>query len=340
MQANESNVVVIPNGNAYVDRLGYKPRYVILHGTAGGSSAPATANYFASTQNTGNPVSSHYVIGQDGTVVQCVPEKDGAWANGVLTAGHDSWWDPNINPNNITISIEHCKPSSDNSDALTPAQQASSFALIKHICQRWGIPMRAADASGGITSHASIDPVNRSRCPGNYPWNALWTYLQEEETMSIDLSQPDVAAFFEANGEQWHCKTTNCILMGGILDFYRSYGGNGLCGLTYLGLPLTNEIVLNSVPNHPEITIQRFERGVLTYDPNHKLDSVPGAGPIYPLHLDREPGQDPRVSQLLQDKAGLESQLAQAKQTPAAPDTDSLKAFFGLLKTLEQKYGA
>src|SRR5690348_17254876 len=128
MQA-DSNLVsqVIENGNAFPGRNGLKPSFIILHGTAGGTSAQAIANYFASTQGGANPVSSHYVIGQDGIIIQCVAEVDGAWANGYLSTGHDPWWDPQINPNNITISIEHCKPSPDNSDALTPAQQEASF---------------------------------------------------------------------------------------------------------------------------------------------------------------------------------------------------------------------
>jgi hypothetical protein len=177
---DESGVLWMPNSNAFLYRHGNTPRFIIAHATAGGTSAQAIAEYFKSTEGGSNPVSSHYIIGTDGTIVQTVAEKDGAWANGVITAGGDPWWSPTgINPNDITISIEHCKSSANNSDELTDVQQASSFLLIKHICQRWSIPMHAADASGGITGHFSMDPVNRSRCPGTYPWDALYTYLQQ-----------------------------------------------------------------------------------------------------------------------------------------------------------------
>jgi N-acetyl-anhydromuramyl-L-alanine amidase AmpD len=173
------NIIQIRNSNAFPGRYGLKPRWVILHGTAGGTSAQAIATFFQSTQGSNNPVSAHYVIGQDGQIAQCNDEADGAWANGVVTAGHDPWWSDsdNPNPNNVTISIEHCKPDDANATALTPAQQASSFWLTKDICARNGIPMRAADASGGITGHYSIDPINRARCPGAFDWNALWNYL-------------------------------------------------------------------------------------------------------------------------------------------------------------------
>jgi N-acetyl-anhydromuramyl-L-alanine amidase AmpD len=185
---DEEGVLWIPSP-FYSDR-GVVPRWLIIHGTAGGTTAEAIASWF---QNPNAQVSAHYVVGRDGTVIQCVREGDAAWANGPISGPsgvggdgihHDTWWDnaplwggvPNPNP--VTISIEHVKPSSDNSDVLTEPQRASSFALIKHICQRNGIPMRKADASGGITGHFSIDPVNRSRCPGSYPWDALWTYLK------------------------------------------------------------------------------------------------------------------------------------------------------------------
>src|SRR6476469_1908015 len=100
---DEDDTRWIPNNNYFANRNGYKPCYIILHGTAGGTSAEAIANYFASTQGTANHTSSHYVIGQKGDLCQCVSEKDGAYANGSISQGHDPWWDPNINPNNITI---------------------------------------------------------------------------------------------------------------------------------------------------------------------------------------------------------------------------------------------
>ncbi|HET8905962.1 MAG TPA: peptidoglycan recognition family protein [Ktedonobacterales bacterium] len=157
----------------------FTPRYIIVHGTAGGTSAQGIAQYF---QGNDPPTSTHYVVGVDGTVAQCVSESDAAWGNGVLSAGHDAWWSGN--PNDCTFSIEHCKPHTDNSDELSPAQREASFALIKHLCERHDIPRRWADATGGITGHYSIDPVNRQYCPGAYPWDALFSYLNGGGTVA------------------------------------------------------------------------------------------------------------------------------------------------------------
>lgn len=308
-----AGAIWLPNNNCFVGRNGLSPKWLILHGTAGGTSAQSIAQYFKGTEGGSNPVSAHYAVDEQGVIYQCTKESDGAWANGVVTTGHDPWWnaDGNPNPNNVTISIEHVKPDSANATPITPAQQAASFALIKDICQRNGIPMRPADAHGGITGHYSIDPVNRARCPGNYPWAELWTYLNGETPMTIDLSNPVIAQYFSATQDSqiWQCK--NGFLLGhGMLSFYQKFGGDALCGLTYLGLPLGNEMpILNKAGTTTGAVYQRFERGVLVYDPQHVYDAPPGAGPTYMAHIDSGVGQDPRVAQLDQ----LQAQIDQLK---------------------------
>lgn len=164
----------IPNDHFFSGRQGYRPRWIILHGTAGGGNATDVARYF---QTNDPPTATHYVIGRDGQVVQCVAEADAAWGNGPVTVGHDAWWDEATNPNLVTLSIEHCKLSPDNREELTPAQEAASFALVTHLCRAHHILPQAADAAGGITGHFSMNPVERAFCPGPYPWERLWRYL-------------------------------------------------------------------------------------------------------------------------------------------------------------------
>lgn len=176
---------------------GGKPKWIIIHGTASGISYPAqsTGKDF---QRQGN--STHYVIGYDGTIVQCVDESYPAWGNGVISgpagvaplgggnpkAPHDAFWDTagHRDPNGCTISIEHSK-SQDNSSALSVAQEQASFNLVAGICQRWGIPAQLANANGGITGHYSMDPINRSFCPGTYPWQSLISYASGSSKSGI-----------------------------------------------------------------------------------------------------------------------------------------------------------
>ena len=174
----EPGALWIPNNNYFPARNGYKPRYVILHGTAGFTSAEAVADFFKATEKGNDPVSTHYIIGLSGELVQCIDESNSAWGNGGVTMGHDSWWSRSVNPNYLTISIEHVKLARDNSDELTEPQKQVSFELVQRICERHDIPRRWADSEGGITGHYSMDPVKRSFCPGPYPWDELFAFLQ------------------------------------------------------------------------------------------------------------------------------------------------------------------
>ncbi|ODN06536.1 N-acetylmuramoyl-L-alanine amidase A [Orchesella cincta] len=140
------------------------------NGTAGGSSAEGIGAWF---QNPSSQVSAHYVVDQQGVVAQCVRERDTAWANGRIEAGADPWW--TTNPNAVTISIEHVKSATDNSNELTAAQRQASWRLIRNIIARNpGIKAAWADSTGGITGHYSISPISRERCPGPFPWAEMF----------------------------------------------------------------------------------------------------------------------------------------------------------------------
>jgi N-acetyl-anhydromuramyl-L-alanine amidase AmpD len=176
-----------------------KPRWIILHGTASGDgTAMQQARYFASTTSHG----VHFVIGKDGQIVQMIALADAAYGNGIIQSPHDAWWTSAKNPNLETISIEHCKTKPDNSDVLTPAQQDASFKLVAWLCQKLSIPARQADGFGGITGHYSIEGIDRKNCPGNYPWEALWSYLKEGAMAIPDGWKDDGATLIAPNGQQ------------------------------------------------------------------------------------------------------------------------------------------
>lgn len=138
-----------------------------------------------------------------------------------------------------------------------------------------------------------------------------------EETMKIDLSIPEVASHFSANGATWLCKQTGKPIGGAILTFYQSYGNAALCGLTFLGLPLSGEKPIQSFAGYEHlagkgIVLQPFERGIAIYDPTHEYDNPPGAGAVYLAHLYSGAGVDPEVAQ-------LQAQLTAARAQSAAP---------------------
>jgi N-acetyl-anhydromuramyl-L-alanine amidase AmpD len=297
--------------------------FLVLHKTASGGSAQNIATFFA---NDPAMASTHYVIGQDGTVVQCVLEKDGAGGNCCLENGHASFLPLGVNLNVKSVSIEHVDPASDNSTPLTNAQKAASFRLVQHICERHNIPKRRAtnDGLGGIIGHNDIAPINKARCPGNYPWNELFSYLQGGQggdTIAINIQQ--VSGYFdELDITHWRCKQTGRVIQFAILDFYKAFGGNALCGLTHLGLPVSPEIPLDAKGN----VRQHFERGVLFYDVQHTYDNPPGAGSVYAAHLYTGAGQDPDIAIEQAKVAALQAELAAVPQTTGI-DAAKVKQF-------------
>ncbi|HET7640648.1 MAG TPA: N-acetylmuramoyl-L-alanine amidase, partial [Ktedonobacteraceae bacterium] len=185
------------------DRGNYKPRYIILHGTAGATTAEALGTYFRSTTGTNNPVSSNYGIGMQGEVHEYVDSSRAAWANGALTSGHDSFWSESINPNLITISIELCKSDINNMVDATEEQYTSVVELCKQLCQIYGIPAKKADLSGGITGHFSIDPVNRSMCPGIFDWPYFFQQLDPEGGKQYMNAQFEAVWLSTLQGHRW-----------------------------------------------------------------------------------------------------------------------------------------
>lgn len=144
---------------------------IVIHKTANGTTAQEIAQYFI---NVSPGPSVHYVVGLDGTVVQCAPEALGAGGNCCLEQGHDPFWDQfgPINLNTVTLSVEHIDPSLTNSTPCPQAQIDASFKLVLYLANKYHI------APDHIKPHSSLDPTSRAHCPGNYPFTDLISYVQ------------------------------------------------------------------------------------------------------------------------------------------------------------------
>lgn len=138
-------------------------RYIVIHGTGW----PQTFDRYLIGSEKQCAVT--YMVAKDGRVAQFESDSWNHWGNGVVSDGADPWWNE-ATANLCSISIEHEKWAKDNSDILTIAQARASFDLIAWLCRMYQIPMRVADAAGGITPHSRVNPVYRGYCPGPYPW--------------------------------------------------------------------------------------------------------------------------------------------------------------------------
>lgn len=167
--------------------------------------------------------------------------------------------------------------------------------------------------SGTITV---MDPfIGKSVTKSNAQWeqdlryNQVWV-LERVEVLSIQQAQE----FFEEVQPNlvWHCKQTGITIEHGILQYYLTCTNKDLNGLSQYGLPTSPEL---RVPNTKQAVLQRMERGVICYDPAKELDRVPGiSGACYPAHIDKGPGRDPAIAQLLSENSQLVNEVTQLKQ--------------------------
>jgi N-acetylmuramoyl-L-alanine amidase len=89
---------------------------IVLHWVGNpGTSAAANRNYFESLKNQMPPkddrfASAHYIIGLDGEVIRCVPDKEVCYHVGAERYTNEALNRLSSYPNNCTIGIELCHP--------------------------------------------------------------------------------------------------------------------------------------------------------------------------------------------------------------------------------------
>ena len=131
-----------------------KPNFIIIHHTAQDSLAQ-TLKTFTTTKP---QVSAHYVIADDGRVVQMVNDYLRAWHGGT------SSWGKNTDINSASIGIEldnnGIKPFSDK-------QIISLLALLTKLKKDYNIPTQ------NIIGHSDIAPTRKTDPSALFPWKLL-----------------------------------------------------------------------------------------------------------------------------------------------------------------------
>jgi N-acetylmuramoyl-L-alanine amidase len=121
-------VVSMPSPN-FNSRDGAKIDTVVLHHTASSGSAQSTGSYF---QNPANEVSSHYIVGKDGTIVQSVADGNRSWHAGT------SEFKGRSDVNDFSIGIEICNLGN-GTDPYTDAQYKALAKLVAYLQDTYGI---------------------------------------------------------------------------------------------------------------------------------------------------------------------------------------------------------
>ena len=135
---------------------------LILHYTGMRSAAEAIERLRDPDPPTGRPVSSHYVVDEDGAVVSLVPEARRAWHAGV------SFWRGARALNGRSIGIEIVNPGHEFGYRDFPdAQMAAVRDLCLEVLGRHAIPAR------NVVAHSDVAP-DRKQDPGErFDWRWL-----------------------------------------------------------------------------------------------------------------------------------------------------------------------
>ena len=131
-----------------------KPNFIIIHHTAQ-DSLQQTLKTFTLTKT---QVSAHYVISDDGKVVQMLNDYLRAWHGG------NASWGRNTDINSASIGIEL---DNNGSEPFSEAQINSLVALLTRLKKEYNIP------SQNIIAHSDIAPTRKSDPSALFPWKTL-----------------------------------------------------------------------------------------------------------------------------------------------------------------------
>ena len=135
-----------------------QPDCLILHYT--GMETGAAAEAWLCAQE--SEVSSHYLVHEDGRIVQMVRETDRAWH-----AGKGSW-KGRSDVNSFSIGIEIVNPGTIGGLPPFPPIQIEAVAnLARDICARWAIVPERVLAHSDVAPGRKIDPGER------FPWGEI-----------------------------------------------------------------------------------------------------------------------------------------------------------------------
>lgn len=195
---SEFTIIWRGTNNFWPGRDGHSPIAIVDHIMQ--SSIESADGWF---KNPKSEVSAHFGVAKDGRIWQWVAVTNSAWANGPINNPDKSiQWivdadKHNINPNRLTISIEH---EGKTGELFTQKQYDATLWLHQKLIKENNIALDGKH----IIGHFQLDSVTRPNCPGKgFPWEQLLMDLQN--TVGRDPSGgfsvgPGALAVLKAHG--------------------------------------------------------------------------------------------------------------------------------------------
>jgi N-acetylmuramoyl-L-alanine amidase len=149
---------VRPSPNHGERKLNAKPDMIVLHYTGMRDTEAALVKLCSA----GSDVSTHYVVMEDGYIVQCVPEARRAWHAGAAV------WEGESDINSCSIGIEIANPGHSHGYPDFPKRQiAAVTALCRSIFTRYRIP------AWRVLGHSDVAPARKQDPGEKFPWRLL-----------------------------------------------------------------------------------------------------------------------------------------------------------------------
>ena len=183
----------VPSPNHSERRDGRRPDLLLLHYTG----MPTAEAALARLCDPAAQVSAHYLVLEDGAVVQLVPEDRRAWHAGAAS------WAGETDINSCSIGIEIVNPGHEGGLPPYPERQiASLIGLCRPIIEHWGI------APERVLGHSDVAP-DRKEDPGElFPWRRLFeagighwvepVAITDDVVLAPDDAGPEVRALQDA----------------------------------------------------------------------------------------------------------------------------------------------
>lgn len=157
-----------------------KIKGIVVHYTANpGSTAAENRNYFEGLKDSHETkVSSHFVIGIEGEIVQCIPSSEIAYASN--------------SRNDDTLSIECCHK--DETGEFTEATYDSLVKLVGWLCYRFGLE------SSDVIRHYD---VTEKICPKYFVDHPdAWEQFKKDVDGQIQVVQKEIDEALKAKGDK------------------------------------------------------------------------------------------------------------------------------------------
>src|SRR3954464_15802907 len=149
---------VIPSPNFGERSNGRRADMIVLHYTG----MPDVEGAIARLYTQGSDVSAHYIVLEDGRIVQSVPEAKRAWHAGAAS------WAGEQDINSCSIGVEIVNRGHDWGYPDFPRRQ---IAAVTALCR--GIMLRRNVIAQRVVAHSDIAPARKQDPGEKFPWHSL-----------------------------------------------------------------------------------------------------------------------------------------------------------------------